>query len=200
MTGLPRLVVGIDWSLAAAGVAAGVTGLGMVGVQVMKSSPPAVETLDTRLARLRSQAGRIIEFAHQRGALATVGRPLFVIEAPIYGMPQKGEGGKSWDRAGGWWLLLHILAKEGRIVEVSPTTLKMYWTTSGGASKATMKAASVARFPGLVVTDDNAADAIALVCAGARWLGSPLEPEQSRVYPPALEAVRWPTTEEANRQ
>lgn len=149
-----------------------------------------------RRNRLQSIAARVV-----RAALAGLDRehddaPLFVIESPLY-RANTGSGAVH-DRAGLWWLVVHLLYKHGLVVEVSTTTMKRYATGSGGTpkgstSKAPVTAAMPRMFPGVYVTDDNAADALALAAMGARALGHPREPSPQRVHPAALDAVRWPT-------
>jgi crossover junction endodeoxyribonuclease RuvC len=72
-------------------------------------------------------------------------------------------------------LLCDHITRRGVVVEVAPTTRAMYATGSGRAKKPEVLAAVRLSFPGVRVSNDNAADALALAAMGSRNLGRPLE-------------------------
>lgn len=151
-----------------------------------------------RRNRIQAITARVVRAALDGLDPAVDDAPLFVIEAPLYHAHGKSGTAGQHDRAWLWGLVVHMLYKHGLVVEVSTTTMKRYATGSGGTpkgstSKAPVTAAMPRMFPGVWVTDDNAADALALAAMGARAIGHPREPSPQRVHPGALEAVRWPT-------
>lgn len=156
----------------------------------------AFATLLNRRDRIRLIAQRVVAAA-LAGYTDQDDAPVFVIESPFYGA---GTGSASLtDRAWLFGLTVDALFKHGLVVEVATTTMKKYATGSGAtpagakSSKSAVLLAIPRLFPQLVVTDDNAADALVLAGMGARALGHPREPSPQRVTPAALLAVEWPT-------
>ena len=198
-------IVGIDFSLSATGVARIVDG--NVKTTVIRSSGRKGASLSERLIRIRQIVKRIKDFALEGYDPDADGPlPLFVIEAPLYTTPmrtnEKGDrvplegGGHMHDRSGAWWLLLHLLAKEGLIVEVSTSTLKKYITGRGNSGKEASVMETVRTYPDIYVGDNNAADALVLAAMGARQLGRPIEASEKRITATALNGVRWPNVVE----
>lgn len=206
-------VAGIDVSLSNTGVA--VIRDGAVKWGNVESSPtrsgedpdgaPLATLLDRR-NRIRNLARRVVERAtHGLDVAGLDHAPLFVIEAPLYRAPMRRDpktqqlvpitgGGHAHDRAWLWGLVVDALYRHGLVVEVSTTTMKRYATGKGSGRKAGVLAAMQFMYPGEFVTDDNAADALALAAMGARALGFPVEPSPQRVTPSALASVAWPNT------
>ncbi len=205
--------VGLDLSLTNTGVAVLRGDRERILLRNVLSSPNATgprdpktnrqtATLLDRRDRLQHAAARIIDAA-LTGYAEGDDPPLFVIEAPLYAAPMKtdpvtGErkaimgAGHQHDRSGLWWLVTHILFKRGIVVEVSSTALKQYSTGKGSGRKAGVLAAMQFMFPGVLIDDDNLADAAVLAAMGARHLGHPVEPSSHRVSLAALENVAWP--------
>jgi len=200
-------VAGIDLSLTNTGVA--VLRGDQLGdrpaVHNVLSSPIKTGQRDGKgFSSLLDRRNRIQQIVARVAAHALAGynpdeddAPLFVIEAPFYGA---GTASASLtDRAWLFGLTCHVLFKNGLIVEVATTTMKKYATGSGAtpsgakSSKSAVLLAIPRMFPQVVVTDDNAADALALAAMGARALGHPREPSPQRVHPAALASVEWPS-------
>lgn len=200
-------VAGIDLSMTNAGVAVIRGDLPQPVIRNVLSAPAKTARnadgdlfagLLDRRNRIQSIVARVVRAALEGYNAETDDAPLFVIEAPLYHAHAKSGTSGQHDRAWLWGLTVHMLYKHGLVVEVATTTMKRYATGSGGTpkgstSKAPVTAAMPRMFPGVWVTDDNAADALALAAMGARALGHPREPSPQRVYPAALDAVRWPT-------
>lgn len=200
-------VAGIDLSMTNAGVAVLRGDLPQPIITNVMSSPIKTTRnadgdlyagLLDRRNRLQGIAARVVRAALTGLDRETDDAPLFVIEAPLYAAHGKSGTAGQHDRAGLWWLVVHLLYKHGLVVEVTGSTMKRYATGSGATpkgstSKAPVTAAMPRMFPGVFVADDNAADALALAAMGARALGHPREPSPQRVNPAALDAVRWPT-------
>lgn len=184
-------IVGIDWSLTGTGIVRIVDGA--IATKLVKSKGTNADSLAMRIERLRSLVKQVRDFA-LAGYEAQVGGPLplFLIEQPAYSKT----AGHAHDRSGGWWLLVHLLAKEGLVVEVAPTTLKRYITGKGNSSKDVVLTSVVRAFPDVFVDDNNVADALTLAAMGARQLGRPIEPSRARITVTALDSVRWPSVVE----
>ena len=196
------LVVGLDLSLAA-------TGLAFVRVTdeppTADYSRPRVDLVTSgrlgdgypaTLARLRIIARRILDRIDREQQAGDV--VIVTLEAPSLGSMH----GHVHTRAGLWWLMYHLLEKRALVVTVEPARLKRYVTGKGNAAKPEMLARVAANFPNVGITDDNQADALALASMTARELGSPIEPSAQRVTPGALDGVAWPAiiTDYRNRR
>lgn len=130
-----------------------------------------------RLARLSSEA---CEFAE--------GSDLVVIEAPAFSRTT----GQQHDRSGLWWLTVSRLhAGWPQVVEVLPNLRAKYATGKGNAGKDEVLAAVVRRYPDVLVTNNNEADAVVLASIGVRHLGHPVD-QVPAVNLTALHKVRWP--------
>jgi crossover junction endodeoxyribonuclease RuvC len=178
----PR-VIGLDLSLTCTGVA--VITAGQVHVQRATSTGRADATLAERGERLRELSRRIVGVRH---TMLTV-PDLWVIEGPSLG--QTRQGGQH-DRAGLWWLVVATLQGIGhRVAEVSPAQRAKYATGKGNASKDTVLAAAIRRYPMADIAGNDTADAVILAAMGAHHLGHPLAPVPA-LHATALEKVRWP--------
>lgn len=115
---------------------------------------------------------------------------LVVIEA----LPEHGRILPSTiDRAGLWHGLYGALdARKHAIAVINPMTLKTWTTGSGSADKAAMVATVSDWHPGLAITCDDEADAIALGTAGAFHLGDPMPFPVKPRHTTGLEKVQWP--------
>jgi crossover junction endodeoxyribonuclease RuvC len=180
-------VVGLDSSLTGFGVARSIDG--RIETRVIKSTGYADASLADRIDRVRSIVRRVTEFALE-GYEPAEGEPmpLFPIEQPAYSKTQ----GHMHDRSGVWWMVVHILAKSGAVVEVAPTTLKRYATRKGNSPKDAVLAAAVRTFPDVRIEENNTADAVWLMAMGLRRLGRPIEPARAAIDETALESVQWP--------
>ena len=177
-------VSGIDSSLTACGLARHTNGQLVTAVVRTKKQG---DDLRSQSDRIEYVAGRALDWLPDSG--------LFVIETP----PPVLTGGLAIERHALYYLLVRVLLRRGDVVTVSPTTRAMYATGNGRAKKPEVLAAMRATFPDVRLSDDNAADALALLAMGSRRLGSPLEVEPlSKKQNAAGEALRWPTqTKEA---
>lgn len=183
-------VVGLDLSLTGSGVAIIQTwqnGNRSVDLSEYSAPKPKVETPATRAHRLRSIASQV--YPDCRGA------DLVAIEDLYMGAGT----GAQLDRAGLWWIIVNSLCAQGiPVAVVTNNHLKMY-ATGKGAGKGTDKdhvlAAVIKRYPTVDVTSNNTADALVLAAMAARYLGSPLEPDDfPTTHLRAMNAVHWPTT------
>lgn len=161
-----------------------------------RDGKPFVTLLDRR-NRIQQIVARVVDAALAGYDPAADDAPLFVIEAPLYGI-QGSSSAALLERAWLFGLTCHVLFKSGIVVEVSTTTMKKYATGSGGTaagstSKAGVLLAMPRLLPAVYIDDDNEADAAALGLMGCRALDHPREPSPQRVTPAALSTVEWPT-------
>lgn len=173
-TGPRPLVVGADLSLRS-------TGLG--SADWTDHVRPKNLTGHPRLAYLVQEIGSFLKSAD-----------LVVIEGASFG--HAGQGGHeelAWLRG----MTQHWLwRREIPFAIVPPSTLKLFFTGYGAASKATMRAAAEQHygrtFEGPAAADE--CDGFALAAAGYAWLGYPLAeiPERQSA---ALAGVQWPERE-----
>lgn len=185
------VVVGLDSSLTSYGLARldlpGLIPDPSVRVSRLTSKPPPADevTLDTRSHRLRRLAGGAFN--------ACAGADLVMIEGPSYA----SDSGAAHDRAGLWWMVVGRLTGQGyTVVEVPPSTVKVYATGNGGAPKDQVLAAVIRRYPAVEVSGNDEADALVLAAMGARHLGQPIEPDLPQTHLRAMKAVKWPTRQE----
>lgn len=188
-----RLVVGLDLSLTATGIAK-VHSNGAIEVERVVSKPPKPPeghkhpTLWQRQARLSRLASDIVAVV-QRAGLPTI----VVIEGPAYGSKM----GSMHDRSGLWWLVVEeLLNLAVPVAEVSPTARIRYAMGIGRGSKEAVMAAAIRRYGQLVeIHDDNEADAILLAAMGAQRFGIPVTVPPS-AHSGAIESVVWPALSE----
>ena len=113
---------------------------------------------------------------------------LILIEAAV-SLPK---GGNAIIMGGAWWVVTHALWHEAQdYVVVQPSQLKKYASGKGNASKDMVGYEAVRRFPGVMITDNNQADALWLAHMGCDWLGWPMItlPQLNRT---ALDTITWP--------
>ena len=173
------LVVGIDLSLKATGVAWWDTAPPVDPVPLL-----LLETIQSgktdglrRLQSIRSQVSARVRAAE-----------LVVLEG-LY--PQAKANAYTNERAGLWYLIADRLDQLGvRYAVVQPTAVKQYATGKGNASKTAVVAAVVRRYDASPADDDQA-DALVLAAMGLHHLGCPPAPVPA-AHERALKAVTWP--------
>lgn len=159
------IAVGIDPSLTSTGVA------------VINDDRVRLHTVKTgKVATLRGEAVRISRIV--RNVLAQL--PAFdvlVIEEPN----ATSQYGARGERYGLYWLILtQMLRQPGLLLKVAPPTRAAYAAADhkrgkGSPQKADVLIEARRRFPHLRIANDDEADALAMACMGARFLGSPVE-------------------------
>ena len=170
------LVIGLDLSLTSTGWASNYGHLGTI-----TSTGKADATLGQRLERIRRLTTRITDIAWD------LTPHLVLVEGPSYG----SSNGHHHDRSGLWWQVVNNLPEP--VVEVPPALVKLYATGKGNASKDTVLAAVVRRYPDWTVAGNDQADALTLAAIGARRLGHPIEDSLPEVRVAAVDRVAWPT-------
>lgn len=166
------LVVGLDLSLAATGIAH--HRAGSVITDTLRGQGRGI-------VRLR----KLVRSIEQHCTSAT----LVVIEGPSYG----SLGAGFHERAGLHWLIEDRLWRAGiAYAIVPPSVVKKYATGKGNAGKGAMVAAATRRYPQVETGgDDNQVDALWLAALGLDHLtGERVVPEAHRVV---LGSVTWPT-------
>lgn len=150
-------VIGVDLSLTGTGVA------DRHAASTITSSGHRNDTLLQRRERIACIRRSVIDW--------TTGADLVVLEAPSYG----STGGSAHDRAGLWWLVVSALLHRGiRVVDVAPSSLKVYATGKGNRlDKHAVLLAAERRLP-VAIENDNEADAAWLCAMGHELLGEPL--------------------------
>ena len=171
-------VLGIDQSLTMSGLAR-ISG-DLVVTDRIGTVPTGKGLTDTR-QRIRYIVARTLKFAPIES--------LTVIEAPI---TPSHNAGAVLERAWLFGLLVDQLLMRGPVVQVWPSTRAMYATGNGSSKKPEVLAAMRAQFPFVVIADDNAADALALACMGARYLGSPIDGPITKKRQQAMTSTVWP--------
>jgi Holliday junction resolvasome RuvABC endonuclease subunit len=76
-----------------------------------------------------------------------------------------------------WWIIMHCLWMENpqaEVVVVDPNTLKQYALGKRSAEKGEIVAVMVRRYPFVMVTNDDEADALVLLAMTLDWMGTPL--------------------------
>lgn len=147
------IVVGLDPSLTG-------TGIAYQGGSESVLTPKG-KTLRGQLTRMQVIASRV--------AQRTPDGALVVIEAPSFGSNYPGHHAI----AGLWWILAATLTSKGcPLVQVAPSSLKLFATGNGRAKKDGMRAAWLER-TGADIADDNRVDALWLRQVGLCLLGDP---------------------------
>jgi len=175
----PTVVLGIDVSLTATGLAAvtsdgfTVTTAGSVGKR-----GDSIAARENRIGRLVRDIGAFIENWSDY--------ELAVIEGPSI----MSKGGSNWDRAWLWGAVVEALGGEHTAV-AAPTTVKRWAAGKGNADKAAVAVGVARLWPSFECGSDNEADALALASMGAQRLGMNLFPKRSH-HSDALLKVEWP--------
>lgn len=170
-------VVGIDPSITRTGIAIatehGVT------LHCATSKGTADATWTQRYDRLRALA---IEVA---GWVPT--GSLVVMESPSYNSKNSGS---AHDRSGFWWYLYDALrCMDCHIVPVTPTQRAKYGTGKGNAGKDEVLAATVRRYPEILVRNNDEADALLLAAIGCRLIARPLEESLPKAHLEPLSSI-----------
>jgi Holliday junction resolvasome RuvABC endonuclease subunit len=172
----PRpLVIGADLSLKSTGLGSADWSDAVRTKASMRGHP--------RLAFLMQEIGSFLRNAD-----------LVVLEGPSYG--HAGQGGHE-ELAGLRIMVQHWLwRREIPYAVVPPSSLKLFFTGYGAASKAMMRAAAEQvygrTFEGPAANDE--CDGVALAAAGYHWLGFPLA-EIPAEWSAALAGCQWPDRE-----
>jgi Holliday junction resolvasome RuvABC endonuclease subunit len=175
------------------------TGLAIVGgamgsafrLERVRSKPPAQSppSLDDRHRRIAHIGDTVLAYLVPAGAPADW-PDLVAVEQPAYSKNM----GSMHDRSGLWWYVvgrLHNLRVP--VVEVPPTTLKLYVTGKGNAEKELVVATTIRRFPHIAIDIGNdQADALGLAGMAARHLGEPIEDTLPTRNLQAMDKIRWP--------
>lgn len=180
-------IVGIDPSLSATGVARIRPGDPVpIRVNLVTSGPvPNAQYPDT-LTRIRNIVGRVVRQALEGAEEGDV--VIVAMEGPAFAATT----GQVHTRAGLWWLLYHMLEKQGALVVIEPSKLKRYVTGKGNAPKDLVFASVIRAYPNVGIVDNNQADALGLAAMVAREIGQPQELSVQKCTPSALEGVLWP--------
>ena len=170
------LVVGLDLSLSATGVA-----LASGDLRTITSKPDD--------GTVKGRADRIIDLANRIASCVWSDTDLVVVEAPAVGY---GRQGGEHLRAGLWWQVATNLVLSGLdVVDVPPASLKKFATGKGTATKPDMRMALYQR-AGIDERDDNRVDAYFLRQAGLHLLGDPDALDLPKTHLAALAKVRRP--------
>lgn len=177
-------VTGLDLSLTGAGWATArdlaTSNDITLTVGTVESTGKADYSLLQRSTRLRSHADNVLS--------KVIPGSLVIIEQPAY----SSTSGSMHDRSGFWWMVVQdLLDLDYTVVEIPPTTLKMYATGKGTASKEAMVLAAERFHPSARISTNDEADALMLASMGWRHLGSPIE-KLAAANLKAMVKVRWP--------
>lgn len=165
-------VLGIDASLTATGLCRVI--IESIGDPV--NQPPIIEvcTLSTFKPRLKTKREYSVRVSHVIDQIegAFEGIDLVCMEDLAYGA--KGEA---------VWVLPWIFGRiidlcerhDKELIVVSTSQVKMYATGKGNAKKEVATLATVQRFPGVEIANNNEADALIVAAIGCRHLGVPFD-------------------------
>lgn len=149
----PR-VVALDLSLTGTGVAI------IADHQVWTTTLSPKATGHTRLELI---CEKVIDWCADADAI--------LIEAAV----SYAKGNNALIMGGLWWVVTHALWHESQpYVVIQPGQLKMYATGKGNSSKEAVGYEAVRRFPNVMITDNNQADALWMAHMACDWLGWPL--------------------------
>lgn len=175
-------VVGIDLSLTSTGLAA-VHPDGTAIVSRVTSKGSTKDTLKDRHIRLLSIASQVLGFVHQLDA------GFVVIEAPSYA----SKYGHPHDRSGLWWMVAGgVMANGIPLASAPPKCRAKYATGNGNAGKDQVLTDVVRRYPEVLVTKNDEADALVLAAMGARHLGAQMELSLPATHVAGMGGVYWP--------
>lgn len=177
------IAAGIDLSLTATGLAIVDTDDRLVievATVVSKPGPDRMRLTD-RAERLDAITTAIAEFTEDADVAA--------IEGPAVAARNAGSG---HDRSGLWWRVVQTLLDSGiTVVEIAPAARAKYATGSGAAGKDKVLLAVERRWPHAHASNNNEADAVALVSIAARLAGAPIEDSMPAANLAAL--TKYPT-------
>lgn len=179
----PR-VAGIDLSLTSTGLA---DSQGRVDTVTPKRRG---DTLTDEVKRIRTIAEEVVHWASGNGDDIDEA-DLVVVEGPAFSRTS----GHAHTRGGLWWVTVCDLVALGfPILVVGPTQRAMYATGVGSASKDTVLAAAIRRYPSHDITGNDVGDAVVLAAIGARMLGHPIDGDMPKTHLRALAKLALPTT------
>ncbi|MFF6931552.1 hypothetical protein [Streptomyces californicus] len=179
----PYTVIGLDPSLTATGIASTRGWCEVIGYRKARTKDPGITQLPhtERLTAMRNLVNQVI---------TAIGQPdLVVIELPAVSR----SGGGAHERGWFWWQLYNQLHNtQIPIGLLSPNQRALYATGKGNAGKGAVIDQVSRRFPAWSTDgNDNAADAVTLMAAGADWLGHPITP-MPQTHRNALTKAIWP--------
>ncbi|MFF9787109.1 hypothetical protein [Streptomyces nigrescens] len=177
------VVIGLDTSLTATGIASSNGWCRTVGYQKARAKDPGITQLPhpQRMAALRAIRTDVIH---------NIGRPdLVVLETPAFSRA----GGGGHERGWLWWSLYnHLTAAEIPVGLMDPRQRMLYATGKGAATKSAVVDAVARRWPQYETGgDDNLADAVVLMAAGRDWLGHPIA-DVPKTHRKAIDNAIWP--------
>lgn len=183
----PPMVIGLDTSLSATGIASSNGWCVTVGY-TDKKNPITKLPHPARLAAIKTVL---------RGIIHNLGSPdLVVLETPALSRT----GGGSHERGWLWWETYSYLASaEIPVGLMDPRQRMLYATGKGAATKSAVVDAVARRWPAWATGgDDNQADAVVLMAAGLDWAGHPaaVVPKTHRA---AIEKAQWPDLQAVTR-
>lgn len=174
-----KVVVGVDLSLTATGLAA-VTSDGTYETTTVKSSGKRGDSLAQR-------ADRIDDIVFHVNDFTTHWRPdLVVLEGPSI----MSKGGSNWDRAWLWGMVVDSWLQAG-VAVVPPTVLKKWAAGKGNADKAAVALGIARLWPEFECDSDNEADALGLASMGSQRLGFGVVKERAH-HAECLAKAEWP--------
>ncbi|QXN73978.1 RuvC-like resolvase [Microbacterium phage Blab] len=188
----PAIVIGVDPSLTAAGVATAMTpecaawgGDDQFSVATFGRAGKNDEPLNTRLERIELLADEIRDQAVNLMQWPS----LMLIETPAYSQST----GKTHDRSGLWWEVVRIFRRELEIpvIEVSVQKVKTYATGKGNTAKQAVLLEVARRHPHVAISNDNEADAFTLAAIGMRLIGAPID-DVPKTHLRAMEGLEFP--------
>ncbi|MEU6235921.1 hypothetical protein [Kitasatospora sp. NPDC047058] len=176
------VVIGLDTSLTATGIASSLGWCDTVGYKPLnKNDKITTQPHDRRLRSLLGLLGDVI---------LAVGKPnLVVLESPSL----RSLGGGGHERAWLWWEVYRgLAARDVPVALMSPSQRMMYATGKGSATKSAVVDAVARRWPAWTTGgDDNRADAVVLMAAGLDYLGHPITPMPAAHRASLVKAI-WP--------
>ena len=177
-------IVGLDLGLEHSG-AAQLTDAGHLTTWHYRSARlPDDAPIEVQVARIRTVASWSV-------SRVTTSTALVILEGPAYA----ATWGKPHERGGVWWRVAEsVVRAEVPVAVLSPRTVKGYIAGNGNASKDEVQAAVAAAWPGrgLDRVTTHEADAVAMVTAGADWLGWPGPYLEGRRGAGWLRKAAWP--------
>ncbi|MFH8483662.1 hypothetical protein [Streptomyces sp. NPDC018055] len=179
----PPLVVGIDPSLTGTGIASTNGWVEVHGYKRARAKDPGITQLPhgERTRAMHQLAHQVLESVHLPD--------LAVMELPAVSR----SGGGAHERGWFWWHLYSELTRyEVPVALMTPNARALYATGKGNAAKGAVIDQVSRRFPTWTTDgNDNAADAVTLMAAGADWLGHPITP-MPQTHRAALTKAIWP--------
>lgn len=174
--------VGIDPSLTRTGVAIIDTNLDEPVFSVASfSSPACSSSIEDRNNRLRELTDKIHNFIY---------KDFWPTKVAIEGPAHSSSVGKMWDRSGLWWYLINDMIYDTDIIEIPPTTRAKYATGKGNAGKDEVILSIARTYTMFDLTNNDEADAIALVSMLARLHGEPIDGDLPKNKLEALNKIK----------